>query len=158
MTRSRKRRFRIHRPRQLHVLASPARKEILDWMLAGRDFTVFDLAERMERKPSGLYYHLHQLVDAGFVVQRSERRAGKRYEAIYSVAREKVEHATHSSAAASSMAYAAAAILRRATRDFVNTDARGGSCNKPQEQPRVREAHVGAAFADGSRRSHQTCR
>jgi DNA-binding transcriptional ArsR family regulator len=77
----------IREPRQVRVLASPVRHEIVDTLSAlGGKATVAVLAEQLGRHADGLYYHLRLLCRAGLVrevaagagVERHYRLAGTR--------------------------------------------------------------------------------
>ncbi len=70
-------------PAQRKALASPLRQEILGHFAGTRALAVADLAERMGRPATALYYHVSQLHDLGFLETAGERRKGKRYETLF---------------------------------------------------------------------------
>ena len=70
-------------PAQRKALASPLRQEILGHFAGTRSLAVADLAERMGRPATALYYHVSQLHDLGFLETAGERRKGKRYETLF---------------------------------------------------------------------------
>ena len=49
-----------------------------------------DLAAETGRAPGALYYHIHDLVDAGLIREAGKRRAGKRLESVYEPVAERV--------------------------------------------------------------------
>lgn len=70
-------------PAQRKALASPLRQEILTHFAGTDALAVADLAERMGRPATALYYHVSQLHDLGFLQTAGERRKGKRYETLF---------------------------------------------------------------------------
>lgn len=70
-------------PAQRKALASPLRQEILTHFAGTKSLAVADLAERMGRPATALYYHVTQLHDLGFLETAGERRKGKRYETLF---------------------------------------------------------------------------
>ena len=68
---------------QRKALTSPVRQEILSNFAGEAGLSVTDLAERMGRPATALYYHVSQLEELGFLETAGERRKGKRYESVY---------------------------------------------------------------------------
>ena len=87
-------------PAQRKALASPIRQEILGHFAGASSLSVTELAERMGRPATALYYHVSQLEDLGFLENAGERRKGKRYEHLYRPTAERFEMAAPGSAAA----------------------------------------------------------
>jgi DNA-binding transcriptional ArsR family regulator len=73
----------VSTPAQRKALASPLRQEILSHFAGTKALAVADLAERMGRPATALYYHVSQLHDLGFLETAGERRKGKRYETLF---------------------------------------------------------------------------
>ena len=106
--------------REIALLASPARIEIMDTLEAlGNAVSVAELATSLGRPADGLYYHLRQLADGGLIEEevasegrryRTRTRAGNRLRLRYHPG--KTEHAR-------AMRSVAATIARVAERDFV---------------------------------------
>jgi DNA-binding transcriptional ArsR family regulator len=122
----------VESPAQLRVLASPVRLEILEWVGAGADCGVAELARRMGRKPSSLYHHVHLLVRAGFLAERGRRRSGAREEVLYGLVDDRVEvaGALRSRHATQALARMSAALLRRAQREVRAALGRPGALEK----------------------------
>lgn len=112
--------FLLRRPEQLEALARPARQEVFDGMQAGGPCTVAELAARMDRKPSSLYYHVHALARAGLLVERGRRKSGARDQVVYGLVADKIQidHRLQSGAMARTLARSAAAYLRQAEREY----------------------------------------
>ena len=73
----------IERPEQLAALTSPVRLELLELFGIWGPCAVADVAERMERAPDSLYYHVKKLTSVGLLEHVRDRRMGHRAEAIY---------------------------------------------------------------------------
>lgn len=74
-------------PEQREVLASPLRLEIFGHFPEGEPLSVRELALRMGRAPSSLYYHVDRLVDVGLLREAGEQPRGTRTEALYETVR-----------------------------------------------------------------------
>jgi DNA-binding transcriptional ArsR family regulator len=70
-------------PEQREALASPLRLEIFGYFASVDRLSVRELADRMGRSASSLYYHLHRMVDAGLLREAGERSRGPRTETLY---------------------------------------------------------------------------
>lgn len=70
-------------PQQRDALSSPLRLEIFGHFAPASPLSVRDLAQRMGRSSSSLYYHLHQLVEVGLLREAGERPRGTRTETLY---------------------------------------------------------------------------
>ncbi|MGV6815599.1 MAG: hypothetical protein ACWA5W_11425 [Phycisphaerales bacterium] len=73
----------IYDPKQMMVLASPIRVEVLNAVCAIGECSASDIAAFTGRARTSLYPHIQQLVDAKLVVESDVRLAGKRYEQLY---------------------------------------------------------------------------
>lgn len=73
-------------PEQRDALASPLRLEIFGHFLPRDRLSVADLAARMGRSRTSLYYHVHHLVDAGLLRKAGVRGGGRRAESVYEAA------------------------------------------------------------------------
>lgn len=99
------------------VLASPARLEIVEAMRPDEECSVATLAERLNRPPQALYYHVRQLVEAGVIEAAGEQKSGPRTEILYRIRAQRVAVATNP-ASKTSLGLAEEVIavtLRRAT-------------------------------------------
>lgn len=83
--------FLASSPAQRKALTSPVRQEILGHFAGTDGLSVTELAERMGRPPTALYYHVTHLAELGFLEVAGERRKGKRYESLYRPAAEMYE-------------------------------------------------------------------
>jgi DNA-binding transcriptional ArsR family regulator len=82
----RKRRARtlvIRDGRQRKALASPIRLEILGQFTAGDPMSVAEIAARMGRPSTAIYYHVHQLEEVGLLARAGTRSGTKRDETLY---------------------------------------------------------------------------
>lgn len=71
---------------QRDALASPLRLEIYGHFSPSDPLSVRELARRMGRSASSLYYHVHALRDAGLLEEAGERTRGPRTETLYAAA------------------------------------------------------------------------
>ena len=83
--------LRVTASTQREALTSPIRLELLEALHALGTGSVRDVAERMDRPPDALYYHLRLLERVGIIKRTGSRPAGKRSEALYSPAVGKIE-------------------------------------------------------------------
>jgi DNA-binding transcriptional ArsR family regulator len=84
-----KRRHIIRTEKQLAVLASAARQEIVDVLAEMGTVSVAEIAATLGRPADALYFHLRALKRAGLVEQLGDRSRGGRKEALFrTVARE----------------------------------------------------------------------
>lgn len=70
----------------METLASPARLEILGYLVSRGPCSVAELAESMEWPADGLYRHLRLLVKAGLAVERGTRPTHRRREILLDAA------------------------------------------------------------------------
>jgi len=73
-------------PEQLDALASPLRLEIYGHFSPSEPLSVRELARRLGRSASSLYYHVHRLVEVELVREAGERPRGPRTETLYAAA------------------------------------------------------------------------
>lgn len=109
----------VENAREIALLASPARIEIMDTLEAlGSAVSVAELAQALGRAADGLYYHLRQLADAGLIDEelagdgrryRTRTRPGKRLTLRYKPGKTGNARAVRS---------VAASMARVAERDF----------------------------------------
>jgi predicted ArsR family transcriptional regulator len=69
--------------RQVACLATPLRHEIFMTLVSIGPASAGDVARALGRAPDGLYYHLHELVRVGLVLDLGKRPAATRPETIY---------------------------------------------------------------------------
>src|SRR5258707_1215849 len=77
-------------PRQMEALASPLRLEMLENLRHAGQASVADLARLAGRPATALHYHVGLLHKAGLLVLAGRRKAGKRGEAVYALAAERI--------------------------------------------------------------------
>lgn len=70
-------------PEQREALASPLRLEVFGHFFPSEPLSARELAERMGRSASSVYYHLHRLVEVGLLREAGERPRGTRTETLY---------------------------------------------------------------------------
>lgn len=111
---------RVSKRKELEVLASPARLELLGLFEAKRELSVQEMAAELGKPVASLYFHVHKLVDAGLLVERGQRGDGRRAQTTYAAIAERVELPLHPASRASREAAAKTvrAILRQAEREF----------------------------------------
>lgn len=111
--------FVADREDQRRALTSPIRLEILGHFRSGPT-SVAELAERMGRPASALYYHVGILENAGILVRAGERPAGKRQETLYRPVAPRIEMAAdpESPDSIEAAARAAGTAFRMAERDL----------------------------------------
>lgn len=73
----------IQDPRQIEVLGSPARQEVLDGLQALGPCSIAELADSLGRAPDSLYYHIRKLERVGLVIPCGTRPSGARQETVY---------------------------------------------------------------------------
>ncbi len=114
------REFLVSTVDQMEALASPVRHQIhLAMEMLGR-CSVNQLAERMNRVPETLYYHIRRLEKVGLVEQVANRVVGAREEAIYQLKakRLRVDPSQTSPRFIRAMAKGSRSLLRFAERSF----------------------------------------
>ena len=116
----REREFLISTVEQMDALASPVRHQIhIAMEMIGR-CSVNQLAERLDRVPETLYYHVRRLEKVGIVERVGSRVAGSREEAIYQLKarRLRVDPSQTSARFLQAMAKGCGSLLRFAQRSF----------------------------------------
>lgn len=111
--------LKLDKPQQIRAISSPVRQELLT-ALGSRDaLSVRELAERLGRAPSSLYYHVRELLKAGILVEAGERPSGKRIETIYAMTTDRIllDAGSRSSAQAEAATKAVQSILRLTGRE-----------------------------------------
>jgi len=73
----------IRSEKQLAVLASAQRQEIVDVLAEMGTVSVADLAATLSRPADALYFHLRALVAAGLVQRAGDRASGTRLETLF---------------------------------------------------------------------------
>lgn len=114
-------------PRQVRVLASPLRHEIVDTLSAlGGGATVAQLAGELGRHADGLYYHLRILRKAGLVEELDGRPAGERRYKLAGSGRAplRLAYRTGRGGNARALSGYAHGLLQVAERDFVRALAK----------------------------------
>lgn len=108
---------------QMEALASPVRFQIHLAMEMLGVCSVNELAERMDREPETLYYHLRLLERVGIVVRAGSRAAAGREEALYRLMgrRLRIDPRQRSPRFLRAMARSCGALLRYAERTFVRS-------------------------------------
>jgi DNA-binding transcriptional ArsR family regulator len=68
--------------RQLEVMVSPRRHDIVDRLAASGPMSIRELAGQIGAQPSSLYHHVRKLMDVGLVIEAGSRVVRRRREAI----------------------------------------------------------------------------
>jgi DNA-binding transcriptional ArsR family regulator len=118
----------ISEPRRLAALASPLRMELIGALRTQGPTSIRELAVQLDRPADGLYHHLRTLLKAGIVVEREQRKVGRRMEAVYEVAASRIAGRLDPKSPQSKGAAvrAGTAALRLAAREFkaaIETDS-----------------------------------
>lgn len=77
---------RLREPEKLRVLAAPLALQILNALQGQDEATAAELAEQVGRPREVIYYHLHRLVEAGFVREIGRRATARRPVGVYRAA------------------------------------------------------------------------
>ena len=109
----------IENPREIGLLASPTRIEIVDTLESlGGEATVAELAAQLGRPADGLYYHLRQLAEGGLLIETATAE-GRRYRTRMAEGeRLRLRYKPGKNANAKAVGDVAASVLRVAGRDF----------------------------------------
>jgi DNA-binding transcriptional ArsR family regulator len=128
MTRKRSKQACVPEPRRMAALASPLRIELIGALRTHGPTSIRELAAQLDRPADGLYHHVRTLLKAGIVIERGQRRVGRRMEAVYELAADRVTGRLDPASAQSKAAAvrAGTAAVRLAAREFkaaIETDA-----------------------------------
>jgi len=109
----------IENPKEIELLASPTRIEIVDTLESlGGEASVAELAAQLGRPADGLYYHLRQLAEGGLLVETATPE-GRRYRTrMPEGERLRLRYKPGKNANAKAVCDVAASVLRVAGRDF----------------------------------------
>lgn len=109
----------IENPKEIGLLASPTRIEIVDTLESlGGEATVAELAAHLGRPADGLYYHLRQLAEGGLLIETATAE-GRRYRTRMAEGeRLRLRYRPGKNANAQAVGDVAASVLRVAGRDF----------------------------------------
>lgn len=112
----------VEKPREIALLASPARQELVDTLEAlGGEASVAALAGQLGRPADGLYYHLRLLVRGGLLEELPDEGDGRRYRTrVDKGARLQLRYRGGRNAGAAAVEKVGASMLRIASRDFAN--------------------------------------
>lgn len=115
-------------PAQIRCLAGARRYDILARLQAAGALSVRELAEWLGAKPSALYHHIQQLLDADLIRTDGHRVVNRRREQLYSARspRMDISRDTRKPAVRESLSEVAAAFSRQAERDFRRGFAENG--------------------------------
>jgi DNA-binding transcriptional ArsR family regulator len=131
-----KKRGLVEDARQIGLLASPTRIEIVDTLeVLANAVSVAELAAQLGRPADGLYYHLRQLADGG-LIEEEITADGRRYRTrARSGDRLRLRYRPGVTANAQAVARVAASVLRVAGRDFARALADPASVTEgPQRE------------------------
>lgn len=102
---------------QIRALASPARQEVVDALVAAGPASVAELAEHLGRAPDSLYFHLRRLEKVGLVREVGRRKSGRHVAVVYDVPGRPMR-IVQTRAIARPMDDVVGGILRLAQRDY----------------------------------------
>jgi len=110
----------IEKPKQIALLAAPARQELIDTLESlGGEASVAALATHLGRPADGLYYHLRLLVRGGLLEELPDEGEGRRYRTRTAEGhRLRLKYAPGSNAKTAAVGRVTASMLRIAGRDF----------------------------------------
>ncbi len=101
------------------ALVSPVRLELVERLQVRRLASVAELAAELERSPHSLYHHVRRLLACGILREEGRRKAGRREEAVFALAAERIALPRPLSASTSlAAARSVTAVLRGAARNF----------------------------------------
>lgn len=109
--------FIIDAPAQVRALASPARQEVIDALVAAGPCSIAELAAHTGRAPDSLYHHIRVLKKAGLILERDPRKSGRHVAAIYDLPGRPVL-IRYASAQPRALNAVVASALRLGLRDF----------------------------------------
>jgi len=112
------RQYIIRSRAQVRALASPARQEVVDALVAAGPCSVAELAAHTGRAPDSLYFHVNRLVKVGLVVEQARRPTGKRPAAVFDVPGRPLTLAYDDVRASRDLGAVVSSSLRLADRDF----------------------------------------
>jgi DNA-binding transcriptional ArsR family regulator len=117
----------VEKPREIALLAAPARQELVDTLEAlGGEASVATLGAQLGRPADGLYYHLRLLVKAGLLEELPDSGDGRRYRIRADQgARLQLRYRSGRNAGAAAVEKVGASMLRIASRDFAAALKRG---------------------------------
>lgn len=112
--------YTIRRPKELALLASARKQEIIDVLAGMGDVSVAELAAALGRPADSLYFHLRALTRAGLVLDAGSRSRGKRREALFRAAAPemRVQYEPLDGGRADALSAIVASMLRLGVRDF----------------------------------------
>lgn len=110
----------VDKPRQIALLAAPARQELVDTLEAlGGEASVATLAAQLGRPADGLYYHLRLLVGGGLLEELPDDGDGRRYRTrVDKGSRLQLRYRGGRNAGAAAADKVGASMMRIAARDF----------------------------------------
>ncbi len=118
----------IRRAEQLAALGSPVRWAIGESLSVHGPSSVGELADRLDRVPESLYYHVRALVDVGLVLVDHRRKATRRSEAVYRLVAPRLvlDPLQRSAKYIEALAETCATLLRQTERSYRAAVAKGG--------------------------------
>lgn len=110
----------VEKPREIALLAAPARQELIDTLEAlGGEASVATLAAQLGRPADGLYYHLRLLLKGGLIEELPDEGDGRRYRTRAGQgSRLQLRYRGGRNAGAAAVEKVGASMLRIAARDF----------------------------------------
>lgn len=107
---------------QLACMASPVRQDIVDHLAAHESLSIKELAAAIGRKPSAVYHHLNQLLEAGLVIEVGSRVVNRKTENLYATPsrRMRLKKALEDPSNDDLITEIVAALCRQSERDFLS--------------------------------------
>lgn len=121
---------RIASPKELRVLASPVKQEIVDVLASAGPCTIAHLGELLGRAPDGLYFHVRRLLATGLVVERSPRARGAGTASVLALPARAVALDYTRPASRAPIQKVVRAALRASERDFARACAERGAATE----------------------------
>lgn len=112
--------YRIRQLKQLELLTSPLRQEIVDTVRAMGSGSAREIARELGTPPDALYYHLRKLVATDLLISLGKRQATRRSEEVYRTPSDsmRIVYDRDDARASAVIRRAFGALLRMALRDF----------------------------------------
>lgn len=129
-----RKRLVIRDPATLRAIRSPVRHEIVEALDRLGASSVAEIAGELGRKAASLYYHIHDLTDAGILIEVGKKPSARRTESVYDLAAEKViiDRRTRSPEFLEELQGLHRSALRRAEREMAAAVRHPASESRPE--------------------------
>ncbi len=130
--------------KQIKCLVAPARVDIVEALRLAGNASIAELAERLNRSPHSLYYHMDLLEKCGLIHVCETRRSGAREEAVYTLTASRFlfSRESNSSLYRKQMAKALRLVFRKAEREHLAAQAAAQSGELGNDEIRLLRIQV----------------